>query len=651
MHPYAQHISIASLAVFVFAAAHVAAEEVYTFEADIIPLVENYCTECHNPSEKEGDLDLERFGTMDMILDSIAIWQRIAKRLESGEMPPKKRPKPEAEEKKIILDWVSSLSLDDSDCNHLASEESASWYPGYVMSRRLNRAEYENTLSDLLGMEIKVAHLFPADGAGGEGFDNNGSALFLSAIQIEKYLDAAELAIEAALPYRPRTGRRARLNGKHAPESPARSTLITASPGWKHDPSEAARRVIHEFAERSWRRPVELEEVERLQSLYEHAYERGDGYEEALKLAFKAILISPHFLFLSEPEPPQMGNYELGDFPLASRLSYFLWASMPDEELLGLARAGKLHHTDVLLLQVQRMLQDPKSRALGEIFATQWLGINQLVETSEPDRERFPQYDEALGESMVQEAALVFNRIVREDRSLLELIDSQYTFVNEALAAIYGLSGVRGDEMRLVEFNDPNRGGVLGMAAMLTSTSQPLRTSPVLRGKWVLERLLGAHVPAPPAEVPKLPDDDVQPDGLSFRARLEAHRTQAECAACHKRMDPIGFGLENFDPIGRWREEQAGQAVDSRGEMPSGEIFSGPAELKKILLKRKDAFAALLAKKTLGYALGRSLTRYDACVVDDCIEALTRTDFRPSALITEIVLSYPFRHRYSGGKL
>lgn len=629
-----------------------------SFEMDIRPLVERYCVECHNPDKLRGDLDLTRFERADMVLGSLALWQRIGMRVEKREMPPKKQPQPTDEERALIAAWAASLKLDNTDCNQIANEESASWYPGYVMSRRLNRHEYENTLRDLLGVQVKVAHLLPADGAGGEGFDNNGNALFLSSIQLEKYLEAADLAIESALPAKPRafvSNTRSK-TAEISPQPPqtglqlagVRQKLILAAPNWRQDARDAARAVLRRFAEDAWRRPVTDEEVERLLEVFTRAYDRGDGYETALKLAFKAVLVSPHFLFLAEPEPEQRGVYELGDFPLASRLSYFLWASKPDDELMELARQGALRDSAELQYQVQRMVLDPKARALGEIFAAQWLGITQLGQTTRPDPERFPEFDDALAESMRREAALVFNRIIAEDRSLLELINANYTFADERLAQLYGLKGVTGPRMRLVELDDPNRGGVLGMAAVLTATSHPLRTSPVLRGKWVLEQVLGDRVPPPPPDAGQLPPDDVQSDGLTLRARLEAHRTRAECASCHERMDPLGFGLEHFDPIGRWRDTQAGQPVDSKGVLPSGESFDGPAELKKIILNRKDEFARHFARKMLGYALGRSLTQFDQCVIDDCVKAMRQNDYRPSALLAEIVLSYPFRHRYSG---
>jgi hypothetical protein len=339
--------------------------------------------------------------------------------------------------------------------------------------------------------------------------------------------------------------------------------------------------------------------------------------------------------------------YRLGDFPLASRLSYFLWSSMPDQELFSLARAGALQEEEMLRAQVARMLRDPKAGALGRQFACQWLGIYQLGETAKLDQQRFPEFTPQLSAAMQQEAAQFFQGLFAENRSLLELIAADYTYVNEALARIYGIEGVHGSELRRVQLADNRRGGVLGMSAVLAATSQPLRTSPVLRGKWVLEQLLGDEVPPPPPGAGVLPADEKHIEGQTLRQQLEAHRQNPDCASCHSRMDPIGFGLENFDPIGRWRETSQGAPVDARGELPSGEAFNGPAELKQILLARKDDFTRNLARKMLGYALGRALTSYDYCVVDKAVETLRENGYAAQSLVETIVLSYPFLHRYS----
>lgn len=676
--------AIACLAALAAWAAPAAAEP--DFETEIRPLVAQYCFSCHNENRARGDLNLARFESKSMVVDALAVWHRSARRIRDMEMPPDHADQPTDGERALLLAWIDGLKAEGPDCDQIASEESVNWYPGYVMSRRINRFEYENTLRDLLGIDLRVAHILPADGAGGEGFDNNGNALFLSAIQAEKYLQVADLAIDTVLPPR-------RFGGRFRGRAPAdaRERLLTAAPGRGVDARDAAAQVLRDFLPRAWRRPVADEEIARLLGLFDRADARGDRYEEALKLPLKAALVSPNFLFLAEPEPraevesagggdpladgfmavlaglvnaglvdrrfdaavpkppKTSGVYPLGDYPLASRLSYFLWGTMPDGELFAVAAAGRLNDDDELRAQVARMLRDPRAEAMGRLFANQWLGITQLGETTRPDAERFPEFDDALAESMKAEAALFFHRVMAEDRPLLELIDADYTFVDRRLADHYGITGVRGPGMQRVQLADAGRGGVLGMAAVLTATSHPLRTSPVLRGTWVLERILGDHVPPPPPDAGVLPEDDAPVDGLTLRDRLEAHRKNPDCASCHARIDPIGFGLENYDPLGRWRADLHGMPIDAVGVLPSGETFDGPKALKAILLNRRDDIMRNLSRKMLGYALGRSLTQFDGCVVDRCIERLQEEGYRSSVLVTEIVLSYPFRHRFASG--
>ena len=335
----------------------------------------------------------------------------------------------------------------------------------------------------------------------------------------------------------------------------------------------------------------------------------------------------------------------MNDFELASRISYFIWSSMPDEALFKLARQNKLHVAGVLEQQVRRMLADPKGKVLAQNFASQWLRVRDLKTTAQPDLNRFKTYTLELRDAMYDEVVEFFYSLLKEDASLLKLVDADYTYVNEALAKHYGIEGVQGSEMRRVELKDRNRGGVVGMAGVLTLTSYPLRTSPVLRGKYVLEELLGTPPPPPPPLVKSLPADDRPRDGLTLRQRLEKHRENPDCAACHKRMDPLGFGLENFDAIGRWRTETAGGPVDASGVMTTGEKFSGPAELKKVLLAKKEDFVRNVSEKMLAYALGRGLEFTDTPAVRKIAKSLAAEDCRSSTLILEVVKSYPFQYR------
>jgi hypothetical protein len=606
------------------------------YEEKVLPIVAKYCHKCHNPEKKKGDLDLTSIRTQDQVLAGADLWHKVAERLNAYEMPPEKSPQLSFNEYALMTQWLGKLPKTKLDCNQLASDRTQRFYKGYVMSRRLNRTEYGNSMRDLFGIDLHAERALPADGSAGEGFDNNGDALFTSPILIEKYMDAADHVLSLLLP----EGK-----GPLTPEIDAARRRLLSAPA--REGREAARKIVGAVVGRAFRRPVEEGEVERTLALFDRARGRGDSFEASLRLALKGVLISPHFLFLVEPEPAEAGIYRLGAYPLAQRLSYFLWSSLPDEELLRLAGEGKLLEPETLRLQVRRMLKDPRSRALGESFACQWLELEPLGKTVRPDPKKFPDFDDDLAEAMKGEVIYTFHDLVSADRSLLELIDSNATFMNARLAKLYGMEGVKGPELRRVEFRDPNRGGVVGMAAVLTVSSYPLRTSPVIRGKWILESLLGSKVPPPPLDAGSLPGNDAEKNALSFRERLEKHRTKPECASCHQKMDPLGFGLENFDPIGRWRTQDDGRPVDALGQLPSGEKFETPAQLKKVLMGRKDEVMVHLARKMLGYALGRSLNKFDQCVVDDSLKALKANGYRSSSMIETIVLSYPFQHRYA----
>jgi hypothetical protein len=624
------------------------------YEDQVRPILASLCFGCHGEKKKKADLDLQRLATGEQAVPLVEMWDKVMERVQAHEMPPEGSRQLNDNQRDTLRDWIGRLPRKPvSDCSKLATDKTQNFYKGYVMSRRLNRAEYNNSVRDLLGLDLRPGDLFPADGAGGEGFNNNGDALFTSPILMEKYLEAADVVLNVVLhdgkPDVAKTG--ALIGGalgiSQEQVEVARQRILFLKPSDKLKPRDAAMAIVMRIARRAYRRPVDATEVERLLTMFDRAHERGDSFESSIRLALKAVLISPHFLFLAEPEPEKEGIYRLGQFPLAARLSYFLWASLPDEELLGLAESGKLYDKDVMTRQVRRMLKDPKSKALGESFAMQWLGLEPLGTTVKPDARKFPQYDAALEVAMRDEAILLFHDVISNNNSLVTLLDADYTFVNERLSSHYGIPNVTGPAMRRVTLTDRNRGGVLGLAAVHTVTSYPLRTSPVLRGKWVLEEILGSKVPPPPANVPSLPPDDDKHEGLSFRQQLEQHRKNPECASCHSRMDPLGFGLENFDAVGRWRTELAGQKIDSTGVLPSGEKFSNPAELKAVLLKKKDEVVRNLSRKMLGYALGRSLNQFDQCVIDDAMKAMRADGYKSETLILSIVLSYPFQYRFA----
>lgn len=413
----------------------------------------------------------------------------------------------------------------------------------------------------------------------------------------------------------------------------------------QHQPG-CDRKIITNLARRAFRRPVEPQEIEQFLRLVATAQQQGDLFEEGLSLALQAMLVSPHFLFRIERDQP-LGKAEIihpiNQHELASRLSYFLWSSMPDEELMRLADQQVLRQPAVLARQVQRMLKDPRSRSLVENFGGQWLELRKL-ESVKPDRERFPEFEEYLRMSMRRETEMFFENIVREDRSIVDFIDGNYTFLNERLAQLYQIPGVKGPEFRRVDLTGTQRGGLLTHASVLTVSSYATRTSPVLRGKYILENFLGAAPPPPPPDVPNLDEAKVG-SAASLRQQLEEHRKNVTCSSCHSRMDPLGFGLENFNAIGAWRTEDGKFPIDASGTLPDGRSFRGPQELRTIIKSERDAFTECLTEKLLTYALGRGIERYDRLTVKRIATRSATNNYRFSGLILEIVNSLPFQMR------
>lgn len=605
------------------------------FQKDIQPLLTTYCYKCHGGEKVKGDISLSPFKTEDAVQSDPKLWRTVLGQLGDYTMPPKTKPQPTPIERQLLIDYITHR-LNHLDLSKLPKD------PGRVTLHRLNRQEYNFTLRDLLNIDTHPADLFPADGGGGGGFDNNADTLFVPPVLMEMYLKAAGEALAAADAKR----------------------LITSRPDDKKPTRVAARECLERFMTRAFRRPVDAAEADRFLQLFDQADRRGASFEASLKLTCKAVLISPHFLFRVEKERGTKEPYPISDYELASRLSYFIWASMPDDELFKLAKENKLHEDATIDAQVKRMLKDPKSRALAEYFGGQWLGFNALQTTAAPDRVKFPKYTSEVRDSYYNQAVEFVDSIFREDRPVLTLLDSDYTYLNEPLARLYGIPKISGEEMRRVSLAAPAsktpgnrrgmdagagplgvRGGVLGLGAIHVVTSYPLRTSPVLRGRWVLDTLLGAPPPPPPPDVPKLPEDDAVNAGLSLRQRLEKHRSDPNCASCHARMDPIGFGLENFDPIGRWRTTISGQPVDAVGALTTGESFTGPVELKAILVKRKDEFSRTLTSKLLSYALGRGTEFYDEPAIAQITAELAKNNYKSESLVAAIAKSYPFRYR------
>lgn len=434
-------------------------------------------------------------------------------------------------------------------------------------------------------------------------------------------------------------------------DSPSRRKIFTVRPPTEATPDEqtmAAQQILRSLMRRAFRRPVTEDDLVVPMDFFESA-RSSSGFEAGIELAVQSILVNPHFLFRIERDPPDLPNgsvYHIAPFELASRLSFFLWSSLPDEELLQLAEAGTLNRTDVLREQVARMLQDPRAESLVTNFADQWLYLRNLSSIT-PDARLFPDFDENLRRAFRKETELLFADVVNNDRSVLELIRSDETFLNERLAKHYGIGNVYGNQFRRVTLDaHSHRGGLLRHGSLLTVTSYATRTSPVIRGHWILKNLLGSPPPPPPPDVPDLEDNTVDAT-LSVRERLTEHRANPVCANCHNLMDPIGFALENFDAVGRWRDVEAGQPINASGELPDGSEFDSVDGLEAALLRRPELFVETLTSKLMTYALGRGMEATDGPAIRQIVDQAAESEYRFSSLVNGIVTSPPFLMRTS----
>ena len=775
---------------------------------DVHAYVQKNCVTCHNANVTSGGVDFKSLSAADTFSANRDIWERALTRLKAGQMPPPGAPKPPAEEISAVTAWLES--------EFARQDASIKPEPGRAFARRLNRAEYNNTMRDLLGVDLHPADNSPADQAA-YGFDDIADALNIDASLLEKYADAADHTVRAAIygpeklkpsmthypfpvrlndtrghhepipdaahydlsglsslhashalhrfpvdgtysfrvvfnGHRPNQSMpvhgavwidgkmiqeievdatdlegqirefRAKVSaGEHlvsctylkefnglppsygGPEPSARPPVPLISSAGKGKLTEqdieilrkygttiktdsietrvdmrfesldiggpfdqstgpnpesvrrifvcrdnttgCARAIVSRFTERAFRRPVDRKEVDRYLNIYSEVRKQGDSFNEGIVAALDGILVAPDFLYRIERDQPKSAGQTtipVSDYELASRLSYFLWSTMPDDELMRLAAAHSLRKPAVLEAQVHRMLKDEKSRALVDNFAGQWLQFRN-IEVVRPDGERFKDFDESLRYAMRRETELFVENIVRNDGSALDFLDAKYTFLNERLARFYGVPGVSGPEFRRVDMSATNRGGgVLAQGSILTISSYATRTSPVLRGKWILENLLNAPPPPPPPSVPALDDTKVG-QSASLRVQMEAHRANAVCASCHAKMDPLGFGLENFNAIGQWRDKDGNFPVDASGVLPGGQNFQGPNQLKTLLLQRRDAFIDGLSEKMLTYALGRGLERYDRPALRTIEAGAAAHDYKFSELVLETVNSLPFQ--------
>lgn len=593
-------------------------------------IVNKHCIDCHGSTEPEGDLSLTEFVKADTAIQAMVshrgTWDKIRLRVLQGDMPPKNSEPLVIDDRQWFPRWVSQTFRDEACGKALQC--------GPSPLRRLNRNQYGNTLRDLLGVHFDAGHELPADGAGGEGFDNSAETLFLSPIHGEKYLAAAKEALEYA-----------------ARDASARERIFVARPKEDVTAEQAAREILERFASRAFRRPIAADQLDRLMQIFQQDLTGGAKFDDAVLHTLQAVLISPNFLFMLEPANAGDEPKPVDDFALASRLSYFLWDTLPDRELRSAAKDAKLHEDSELEKHALRMLKQERLHEMCESFVGQWLGTRELGRTVKPDPVLYPKMIDEVADAYREEPVRLFEYILRENRSLLELIDCDYAFMNEDLLRTYRIDrktikeDVNQNLKRLPLPEDNPRGGLVTMAGVLTVSSYPNRTSPVLRGKWLLETLLGDPPPAPPPGVPPLSDKDEDKSGKTLRQRLEIHRQDATCAACHDRLDPLGFALENFDPIGRFRQDDNGVPVDSEGALPTGEKIVGSEGLKKLLMDRREQFIRQLITKMLGYALGRGLVDSDYCVVDAISDDLAANNYQSHRLILGIVRSTPFRYR------
>ncbi len=723
------------------------------FLDEVRPVLDEYCQACHAPDSDNRIRFLAAQSIADISNDR-SLWGNVAMQLRNRTMPPT-GPQPSEEDRFRVASWIDE-TIRATACD-------AGEYAGPVLVRRLNRSEYQNTVRDLFGSRFEIAEMFPVDGSGGEGFDNNGETLYFSPLLAERYLEVAELVLNQAIVTAPlgrafvakdllpgrevdehesvemlpgdKASRRisfyedgeytvkASVRSPRADTHPTAEILIDGSvagslkfawsaaeatsrqaqvslSGGEHEvalvvrqdslpmrlisldvdqkpseasaaklaahfrlfgsepgqtvlaPRKAAVRMLREFMAQAFRRPLEDGEEEQFVALFDQSHERGEPYEAAVRLALKAVLVSPDFLFRIERAPDSPGIQPISAHELATRLSYFLWGSMPDPQLRHLADSGRLMDDVVLARQVDRMLDHPRSRFFVRTFIGQWLGTKDVGGRVAPTLNEIQHfYTPLIAADMREEPVLLFQRMLDEDRNLVEFVSADYTYLTERLARHYGMPDVvQGNEFQLVATPGGRRGGLLGLGGMQAMNSAYKRTSPVLRGVWVLETLLGTRIPAPPPDIPPLESEEAKERNLTVREMLNEHRANPTCAACHDVIDPIGFGLENFDWLGRWREaDEHGRPVDASGVLPSGEVFDGPAELRQVLLARKDELVRHVARKLFGYALGRGISDRDHCVIENIVRKLGPSGIGARSLIREIVLSRPFRYTQQEG--
>ena len=593
-----------------------------SWDRNIHGLVRKYCLRCHTGTDAKAAVDLAQDENPRELLAHRDTWEAARSAIESGHMPPEKAKQPTDDERRLLVEFLA-VTLDNIDCT-------AATDPGPPVLRRLNRVEYDAAVEDLTGLRLGLGEGFPPDPTG-YGFDTIGEVLTLSPALVEQYHGAAR-TIVAAL-------------GDRTPErAAAHDRVFFERPAPDVSGREAARRIVERFATRAFRRPVDAAFVEKLLVIYDAGRARGDDHEAAVGHLLTAVLMSPRFLLRLEADrPAETGPWVVDGYELATRLSFLIWSRPPDGPLLDAAASGRLVEPECLEEQARRMLADPRSQALADNFLGQWLGLRDIA-GHQVDARAFPEFDAGLREAMTGELRCLLGAIVRDNLPFTELVDGRHGFLNERLAAHYAIAGVTGPALRRIELPDRRRGGVLTTAAVLMLQADPGRTNVPRRGNYVADRFLG-DPPPPPPTVPALEDSGDSSGPQSLRDLLARHRRDAACAGCHKRIDPFGFALEHYDAVGRWRDAEGGRPIDATGELADGTRFSGPVELKDLLLERKEALARTLVKNLLVYAVGRGLVPEDECVIRGIVADVSAGRDGFADIVCAIVGSVPFRQR------
>ena len=628
------------------------------FSHSLRPVLKEHCLDCHNATKKKGELDLARFDSEASVLAERRVWRRVWEMLHNREMPPPEEEQPSEAQRTALTDWIEQM---------LARPiEGAAPNPGHVPPRRLTAAQYNATVADLLGLPRGAAFYDPQRNGGGmpemvrfvlhrqfqpplyhlppdpaaHGFDSIAEALNLPPFLMEKYFDAAE-KLTAREDVRKALGRRVRPKQQGA-----------------GDPADMDRGIIADLLKRAFRRPPSADEVTRYTGFYDLARRNGEDPDAAIAVAIRGVLVAPQFLFRMETgvaHEEKGGVRPLTDHELATRLSYFLWNTIPDGELSRAADEGRLRDPEVLAAQAQRLLRHPRAEEFIKEFSRQWLRI-QDISGHAPDALVMGKFNGRLknfNEALASEILLLFATVLAEDRSVLDLVDPEFTWLNVTLCDVYGIAhhpaagGGRPNSMEWLRYplTDRRRGGVITSGATLMVTSNSTHTNPVKRGKWILETVLGQTPPPPLPNVPNLDATPVAEGGLPIREKLARHRSDAACASCHVRLDPLGLALENYDAIGVWRDSEGKAAIDPAGKLVDGSTFNGPIGLKDMLRgPKRNEFVRCLTEHLFTYALGRAVDYYDIATIHAIVKKAESEQYRFSTLITEIVKSYPFRH-------